>query len=47
MFRPDDLSKRKWYPRDLPQKDFTDNIDNGAGDIVMRKKTPKVWIYWN
>jgi len=41
MFRPDDLSRRKWYPRDLPQKDFTDNIDNGAGDIVMRKKNPK------
>jgi len=41
MFGPDGLSRRKWYPGDLPQEDFTDGTDDGAGDIVVRKDDPK------
>jgi len=37
MFRPDGLSRRKWYPGDLSTKEFTDGTDDRAGDIVLRK----------
>jgi len=40
-FRPDGLSRRKWYPGDLPQEDFIDGTDDGGGDIVVRKEDPK------
>ena len=40
-FRPNGLSRRKWYPGDPPQEDFTDGTDDGAGDIVVRKEDPK------
>ena len=40
-FRQDGLSRRKWYPGDLPQEDFIDGTDDGGGDIVVRKEDPK------
>jgi len=40
MFGPDGLSRRKWYPGDLPPKEFTDGTDNGARDIALRKDNP-------
>jgi len=39
-FGPDSLSRRKWYPGDLLEEDFTDGTDDGVGDIVMRKEDP-------
>ena len=39
-FGPDGLSKRKWYPGDLPEEDFKDGTDDGTGDIVMMKEDP-------
>jgi len=40
-FRPDGLSRRKWYPGDLSPKEFTDGTDDRAGDIVLRKDNPQ------
>jgi len=40
-FRPNSLSKRKWYLGDLSQENFTNSINNKARDIVMRKEDPK------
>ena len=40
-FRPDGLSRRKWYPEDPSTEEFTDGTDDGAGDIVLRKDNPQ------
>jgi len=40
MFGLDGLSRRKWYPGDPLEEDFTDGTDNGVENIVMRKEDP-------
>jgi len=40
-FRPDGLSRRKWYPGDPPQENFTDGTNDRVEDIVVRKEDPK------
>jgi len=39
-FGPDGLSRRKWYPRDLVPKVFKDGLEDGSGDIAIRKEDP-------
>jgi len=41
IFGLDGLSRRKWYPGNLPQEDFTNGTDNRVEDIVVRKEDPK------
>jgi len=40
-FKPDGLSRRKWYPGDPPPEEFTNGTDDGAGDIILRKDNPQ------
>jgi len=39
-FGPDRLSRQKWYPGDPVPKVFKDGLEDGGGDITIRKEDP-------